>query len=124
MLLYYVTPNWQEEYGGNLEIWDGDLKQPCRTIHSKFNRLVIMAANTKSLHSVSKINHQGQRCCVSNYYFSNQAVENHEYFHLTSFRGRPEQKLRDFILQGDAMLRNGIRKVFKHGIKKCHYYRK
>ncbi|OKH53137.1 2OG-Fe(II) oxygenase [Calothrix sp. HK-06] len=123
-LLYYVTPNWQEEYGGNLEIWDGGLKQPCRTIHSKFNRLVIMATNTKSLHSVSKINHQGQRCCVSNYYFSNQPVENHEYFHVTSFRGRPEQKLRDFILLGDAMLRNGIRKVFKYGIKKSHYYRK
>lgn len=123
-LLYYVSPDWQEEYGGNLELWDNSLKNKCRTIHSKFNRLVIMVTNKKSLHSVSKINHQGQRCCVSNYYFSNQPAENHEYFHVTSFRGRPEQKLRDLILQGDAMLRNGIRKVFKHGIKKSHYYRK
>ncbi|MBF2066445.1 MAG: 2OG-Fe(II) oxygenase [Calothrix sp. C42_A2020_038] len=123
-LLYYVSPDWQEEYGGNLELWDNGLKNKCRTIHSKFNRLVIMVTNKKSLHSVSKINHQGQRCCVSNYYFSNQPVENHDYFHVTSFRGRPDEKLRDLILQGDAMLRNSIRKVFKHGIKKPHYFRK
>lgn len=123
-LLYYVSPDWQLEYGGNLELWDNGLKNPCRTIHSKFNRLVIMVTNRNSLHSVSKVNHHSKRCCVSNYYFSNQPADSQEYFHVTSFRGRPEEKLRDFILQGDAILRNGIRKVFKHGIKKPHYYRK
>jgi Rps23 Pro-64 3,4-dihydroxylase Tpa1-like proline 4-hydroxylase len=123
-LLYYVTPNWQEEYGGNLELWDGGLKQPCRTIHSKFNRLVIMVTNKTSLHSVSKVTYSGQRCCVSNYYFSHQPVGEDEYFHVTSFRGRPEERFRDLILQGDAALRNGIRKVFKHGVRKPHYYRK
>jgi Rps23 Pro-64 3,4-dihydroxylase Tpa1-like proline 4-hydroxylase len=123
-LLYYVTPNWQKDYGGNLELWDQGLKQPCRTIHSKFNRLVIMVTNKTSLHSVSKVNYPGQRCCVSNYYFSPQPADEKEYFHVTSFRGRPEEKVRDLILQGDAILRNGIRKVFKYGIKKSHFYRK
>ncbi len=123
-LLYYVTPNWDSEYGGNLELWDGGLKRKCRTIDNKFNRLVIMKTNKNSLHSVSKVNYQGQRCCVSNYYFSDQPVDTESYFHVTSFRGRPEQKFRDFILQGDSMLRNGIRKLFKYGIKKPHYYRK
>ncbi|BAZ10130.1 hypothetical protein NIES4071_19440 [Calothrix sp. NIES-4071] len=123
-LLYYVSPDWRLEYGGNLELWDNGLKNQCRTIHSKFNRLVIMVTNKTSLHSVSKVNHDGKRCCVSNYYFSNQPADSQQYFHVTSFRGRPDEKLRDVILQGDAMLRNGIRKVFKHGIKKPHYYRK
>jgi Rps23 Pro-64 3,4-dihydroxylase Tpa1-like proline 4-hydroxylase len=123
-LLYYVTPDWQQEYGGNLEIWDRGLKQECRTIHSKFNRLVIMATNKTSIHSVSKVTYPGQRCCISNYYFSHKPAEGEEYFHVTSFRGRPEEKVRDLILQGDAVLRNGIRKVFKHGIRKPHYYQK
>ncbi|MCP6759256.1 MAG: 2OG-Fe(II) oxygenase [Fischerella sp. CENA71] len=121
-LLYYVTPDWKQEYGGNLELWEQGLKQNCRTIHSKFNRLVIMITNKSSLHSVSKVNHQGQRCCVSNYYFSPKPAESNEYFHVTSFRGRPEQRLRDIVLQGDAILRNGIRKIFTHGIRKPHYY--
>jgi Rps23 Pro-64 3,4-dihydroxylase Tpa1-like proline 4-hydroxylase len=123
-LLYYVTPNWKEDYGGNLELWDNGLKQPCRTIHYKFNRLVIMVTNKTSWHSVSKINYQGRRCCVSNYYFSSKPAEAEKYFHVTSFRGRPEQGLRDIVLQGDAILRNGIRKIVKYGIKKPSIYRK
>jgi Rps23 Pro-64 3,4-dihydroxylase Tpa1-like proline 4-hydroxylase len=123
-LLYYVTPDWQEDYGGNLELWDQGLKKPCRTIHSKFNRLVIMVTNRTSLHSVSPINHHGRRCCVSNYYFSPKPAATEKYYHVTSFRGRPEQQLRDMVLQGDASLRNLVRKVFKHGIKKPHFYRK
>jgi len=122
-LLYYVTPNWLENYGGNLELWDQDLKQPCRTIHSKFNRLVIMVTNKTSWHSVSPINYHGRRCCVSNYYFSPKPADARKYYHVTSFRGRPEQKVRDIVLRGDASLRNMVRKIFKHGIKKPHYYK-
>jgi len=123
-LLYYVTPNWDESYGGHLELWDRGVKQPCRTIRYRSNRLVIMITNRTSWHSVSKIEHQGQRCCVSNYYFSPTPADTKTYFHVTSFRGRPEQPLRDIVLQGDLTLRNGLRNVFKHGIRKPHYYRK
>ncbi len=123
-LLYYVTPDWQENYGGNLELWDQTLKQPCRTIHSKFNRLVIMVTNKSSLHSVSPIKHHGRRCCVSNYYFSPKPADSQNYYHVTSFRGRPEQKMRDIVLRGDAILRQIVRKTFKNSIKKPHFYRK
>lgn len=36
-LLYYVTPNWNEEFGGNLELWPNGLNEKQVTIHSKFN---------------------------------------------------------------------------------------
>lgn len=36
-LLYYVSPAWREEYGGNLELWDDGLRGSPRVIHSKFN---------------------------------------------------------------------------------------
>lgn len=122
-LLYYVTPDWQAEYGGNLELWDRGVKQPCRTIHSRFNRLVMMVTHRSSWHSVSKVLHQGQRCCVSNYYFSPHPLEEGDYFHITSFRGRPEQPIRDIVLRGDIVLRSGVRQVFKHGIRQPHFYR-
>ena len=69
-LLYYVTPDWEESYGGNLELWPDGLKNPQITIHSKFNRLAVMATHSGSLHSVSPVTYNGFRCCVSNYYFS------------------------------------------------------
>lgn len=123
-LLYYVSPDWKAEYGGNLELWDQGLKQPCRTIHSKFNRLVIMVTNKNSWHSVSPINYNGRRCCVSNYYFSPVPADQQKYYHVTSFRGRPEQNVRDMVLRGDTYLRNMVRRVVKNRIKKPHFYKK
>jgi 2OG-Fe(II) oxygenase superfamily len=37
--LLYLTPDWQEEYGGELELWDDT--QPVKKISPKFNRLVV-----------------------------------------------------------------------------------
>jgi Rps23 Pro-64 3,4-dihydroxylase Tpa1-like proline 4-hydroxylase len=74
-LLYYLTPDWRDEYGGNLELWDKGLDRPQRTLHSRFNRLVVMQTHTRSWHSVSKVETNGRRCCVSNDYFSRNRPE-------------------------------------------------
>jgi len=124
-LLYYVTPDWPESYGGNLELWPDGLKEKQITIHSKFNRLAVMATHNGSLHSVSPVVYEGFRNCVSNYYFSPNPVHESDTFHVTSFRGRPEHKVTDIVLQLDAWLRMSIRKVFKKGIKENpHVYKK
>lgn len=124
-LLYYVTPNWDEEYGGNLELWPNGLKEDQITLHSKFNRLVVMATHNNSLHSVSPVVFDGFRRCVSNYYFSNNPIYASDTFHVTSFRGRPENKFTDTILQLDTWCRMTLRKFFKKGIKENpHVYKK
>lgn len=124
-LLYYVTPDWKEEYGGNLELWPKGLKNKQVIIHSKFNRLAVMATHNNSLHSVSPVVFEGYRRCVSNYYFSDSPLKDSDSFHVTSFRGRPENKLADLVLQLDTFLRMTLRKVFKKGIKENpHVYKK
>ncbi len=124
-LLYYVTPNWEEAYGGNLELWPDGLENPQITIHSKFNRLAIMETHNNSLHSVSPVVFDGSRCCVSNYYFSETPLLESDSFHVTSFRGRPEEKVTDVVLRTDTWLRMVIRKIFKKGIKENpHVYKK
>ncbi len=124
-LLFYVTPDWNQESGGNLELWDdGPTGQP-REFVSKFNRLVLMATHKGSWHSVNQVQVDRSRCCVSNYYFSPRPIEGREYFHVTSFRGRPEQPVRDLVLLGDLALRQGVRKVFKKGVvSNPHVYKK
>jgi Rps23 Pro-64 3,4-dihydroxylase Tpa1-like proline 4-hydroxylase len=124
-LLYYVTPDWEEEYGGNLEIWPNGLEQKQITIHSKFNRLAIMETHNNSLHSVSPVVFEGYRRCVSNYYFSESPLLESDRFHVTSFRGRPENKFSDLVLRMDTFLRMTLRKIFKNGIKENpHVYKK
>ncbi|HPF11875.1 MAG TPA: 2OG-Fe(II) oxygenase [Flavobacteriaceae bacterium] len=124
-LLFYVTPNWQDANGGHLEVWPEGLDHPQVTIHSRFNRLAIMATHNASWHSVSPVVGEGDRCCVSNYYFSKRPLRQDDSFHVTSFRARPGNKFKDFVLDSDTKLRMILRKVFRKGIRENpHQYKK
>ncbi len=124
-LLYYVTPNWDREDGGHLELWTNGPKNEPVLIESKFNRLVIMATHDTSWHSVNKVLTDKNRCCISNYYFSDTPLKKNDEFHVTKYRGRPEEQFKNLILDCDANLRMFLRKIFKKGIRKNpHVYKK
>lgn len=113
-LLYYASPAWKVENGGNLELWDSHVNTPV-TLTSQFNRLIVMETNRTSWHSVSPVNIDAPRCCVSNYYFSEESPCGEHYFHVTSFTGRPEEKVKRLISIADNALRNIVSKVLKLG---------
>lgn len=124
-LLYYTSPDWQEPFGGNLELWPEGVEGEAITIESRFNRLVVMATHDDSWHSVSPITENALRTCVSNYYFSDNSLRAQDKFHVTSFRGRPEQKLRDLALRADRLIRQSVRKIFPKGVVETkHVYKK
>lgn len=111
-VLYYVSPNWQEENGGNYELWNTSVTERI-IVPSFFNRLVVMETNRTSWHAVNPVRCQAPRCCLFNYYFSEDSPEGEDYFHGPSsiffnplFKARPEQtvrrtlaKLRDIVLR-------------------------
>lgn len=124
-LLYYSTPGWKVDYGGNLELWDDGPKGQPRTIESRFNRLVVMRTDKTSWHSVSPVRRPGPRTCVSNYFFTLEPVDGHEDYHVTSFRGRPEQKFKDLLMQGDNALRQMVKEALGETLfKNKHVYKK
>lgn len=113
-LLYYVSPNWKPENGGNFELWDKDRKIP-KTLVSAFNRLIVMETNKTSWHSVSSVKVDIPRCCVSNYFFSSISPDETDYFHVTSFTGRPEEGGKRALGIIDNALRNAVSKTLKIG---------
>jgi Rps23 Pro-64 3,4-dihydroxylase Tpa1-like proline 4-hydroxylase len=122
-LLYYVSPDWKRSNGGNLELWPEGPDGEQIVVDATFNRLTIMITNQESWHSVSPITVDGLRCCVSNYYFSRHPAAAGDYFHVTKFRGRPEQPVRDIVLRLDSMLRMALRKLFPKGaVQTKHFY--
>ncbi len=125
-LLYYVSPGWTLENGGNLELWDNGMQAPQRTLVSAFNRLALMITNRNSYHSVSKVQVPDQRCCVSNYYFSDAPVEDDAYFHVTSFYGRPDDSAaKTLVLRADRGLRGLLRRITRSRLLPTrHIYRK
>ena len=120
-LLYYVTPAWRVENGGNLELWDRQVRRHV-TVPSLFNRLVVMETHPWSWHSVSPIVKDVTRCCVSNYYFSAESPTGKPYRHVTSFSARPEQKVRRALCWLDNRARQGVRKMFHGGLGRTDVY--
>lgn len=121
-LLYYVAPEWPEDGGGNLELWpDGVGGEPV-TLHSRFNRLAVMVTHGKSWHSVSPITSDATRMCISNYYFTPEPMRSSDNFHVTTFRGRPEQFLIDPILRADGFARGALRKLRPNGIGRLTHF--
>lgn len=99
-MLYYVSPNWKLENGGNYELWDETVTNRI-VVPSLFNRLLVMETNRRSWHAVNPVLCDAPRCCVFNYYFSPQSPEGVDYFHGAAsiffnpvFKARPEQKFR------------------------------
>lgn len=120
-LLYYVTPGWKPENGGNLELWDEKVRKPIE-IPSLFNRLVLMSTNDKSWHSVNEVKSDGIRRCISNYYFSPHSPNGYETTHVTYFMARPEQKLLRIVTRLDSDVRTAIRKIKRTGFSKKDVY--
>jgi Rps23 Pro-64 3,4-dihydroxylase Tpa1-like proline 4-hydroxylase len=122
-LLYYVTPDWQEADGGALQLWDDGPGASFREIHSRFNRLVVMITNRSSWHAVSPVRGEGRRCCVSNYYFSPKSPDGQAYFHATSFRGAPGERVADALMRADNAVRTTVLKTFGEKLyKNPHVY--
>lgn len=120
-LLYYATPDWEFQSGGNLELWDRDVTRNV-TIVSKYNRLVIMETNPWSWHSVSPVRVHECRCCVSNYYFSPRSPTGRDYFNVTSFSARPEQRIRRAVAWADNLARQGLRRLIPGGVGRRDIY--
>jgi Rps23 Pro-64 3,4-dihydroxylase Tpa1-like proline 4-hydroxylase len=114
-VLYYVTPDWISEWGGNLELWDPTVRKPTE-IPSLFNRLVIMETTRNSWHSVNPVRASATRCCISNYYFSPDSPDGTDYFHITSFKARPEQPVARLLASADRVVRSCLRQVIPRGI--------
>lgn len=114
-LLYYVTPDWSLEDGGNFELWDETGRTP-QTIVSKRNRLVVMETNRTSLHSVSPVRAMFKpRCCLSNYYFSEVSPDGSDYFHVTSFTGRPDEPMKRALGGLDNLARQAVSRATGYG---------
>ncbi|MDM9382273.1 2OG-Fe(II) oxygenase [Chlorogloeopsis sp. ULAP01] len=92
-LLLYLNQNWQEEYGGHLELWDQQMSHCVKKILPVFNRCVIFNTTDSSYHGHPEpLNSpQGQtRKSLALYYYSNGRPSTETSSpHSTMFRVRP-----------------------------------
>ena len=113
-LLYYVNKDWiSSDSGGELILYPNGIRKGEIQIPCKFNRLVIMKTDNRSLHGVRKvITKNNRRKCVSNYYFSKKSPLDKEYYHSTSFRGFEKEYIKGMILELNALSRTLAKNIF------------
>jgi hypothetical protein len=90
-VLIYLNKDWKEEYGGQLELWDIDMKSRVESIVPLFNRCVIFnTASTSNHGNPEPVNHPDgrPRRSIALYYYT-ATWDGTRRKHTTQFRVRP-----------------------------------
>lgn len=94
-LLVYLNKDWQEKYGGHLELWDQDMTKCEQKILPIFNRCVVFGTTDFSYHGHPEpLNCPADRTrkSLALYYYSNGRPDSEvkgDDFHSTIFQARP-----------------------------------
>ncbi len=100
-ILIYFNKDWRPEWGGNIELWDKDVKVCHHSFSPVFNRCVVFQTNEISYHGVTAVNcPEGRsRKSFAAYYYTAEAPEGWDgSVHTTSFRARPNEVLKGSVL--------------------------
>jgi Rps23 Pro-64 3,4-dihydroxylase Tpa1-like proline 4-hydroxylase len=110
-VLIYLNKDWKEEYGGQFELWDREVKQAEKKILPIFNRCAIFSTTSVSFHGHPEpltCPPDRNRKSIATYYYSNGRPEEDPgltHKHEVAFQQRPG------VNRVKASL--GIRKVVK-----------
>ncbi|MFO0954458.1 MAG: 2OG-Fe(II) oxygenase [Isosphaeraceae bacterium] len=123
-ILIYFNKDWSPEWGGNIELWDKDVKACHHSFVPTFNRCVVFRTSEDSYHGVTAVNcPEGRtRKSFAAYYYTKEAPANWDgTVHSTNFKARPDEVLKGRVLMplesAARRFRDGIGSI-KQGIKK------
>jgi hypothetical protein len=106
-LLLYLNPDWDQEYGGDLELWSRDMKECVKSIAPIANRVVIFTTDMDSFHG-----HPEPMTCppgtgrksLALYYFTVEAAPT---VRSTEYRARPGDGPHSLAIYADKQLLRG-----------------
>jgi Rps23 Pro-64 3,4-dihydroxylase Tpa1-like proline 4-hydroxylase len=100
-ILIYFNKDWKPEWGGNIELWDEDVKVCRRSFLPVFNRCVVFETNEISYHGVAAVRCPEDRARKSfaAYYYTREAPPHWDGgMHSTNFKARPDEFLKGKVL--------------------------
>ena len=83
-LLLYLNKNWNDDWGGELEMWNHDITECVHKIQPIFNRVVIFSTIPGSYHGHPKpltCPYHRKRRAISCYYFTEERPEDEKTAH-------------------------------------------
>jgi Rps23 Pro-64 3,4-dihydroxylase Tpa1-like proline 4-hydroxylase len=111
-ILIYFNKNWQPDWGGNIELWDKDVKVCHHSLSPIFNRCVVFATSEISYHGVTAVrcpNNQVRKSFAAYYYTKEMPLHWNGEVHSTNFRARPDEFLKGNVLMPLERARRRLR---------------
>src|SRR5579863_813259 len=100
-ILIYFNKDWAADWGGNLELWDKDVRECRHSFAPLFNRCVIIETTSISYHGVSAVSCPPDRArrSFAAYYYTREAPPDWRgEAQSTIFRSRPNEKVKGRVL--------------------------
>lgn len=95
-LLLYLNKDWKEEYGGHLQLWDGEMKTCKEKILPIFSRCVIFSTTDFSFHGhpdpLTCPEGESRKSLALYYYTNGRPTEEISKNHSTLYQKRPGEK--------------------------------
>ena len=115
-ILIYLNPQWDERWGGAVELWDADVRHCHRKVSPRLNRCVVFETSEISFHGVEPLTCPPDRTRQSfaAYYYTKAAPAGWDgKEHSTIFRARPSEPLRRYVLMPMARARGAGRDAIR-----------
>jgi Rps23 Pro-64 3,4-dihydroxylase Tpa1-like proline 4-hydroxylase len=121
-VLIYLNKDWKEEFGGQLELWDNDMKACQISVVPVFNRCVVFNTTSTSNHGNPNVVKHPQgipRRSIALYYYTSTWTDDKRE-HTTHFQTRPgSQDKKDYQVRGDEALRDLIPPILYRAVKRA-----
>lgn len=115
-MLIYLNPNWQDDFGGDLELWNADMTQCEVKVAPLFNRAAMFETSEISYHGYGKMNLPEGMTRKSIYtYFYTDLREDAVSYHDTVFKPRPDDSAAKKI---GTNVKEGLKNFTKSQLKK------
>lgn len=115
-LLLYFNRDWPQEWGGELELWDSQVKVRHRVLQPIFNRCVIFETSEISFHGVRAVTcPEGMsRRSFAAYYYTREPPPNWTgRNHSTVFRARPDETLKRVLYMPAERAARGVSRLVR-----------
>lgn len=110
-LLLYLNPDWNEDWGGQVEFWDRDVTTCVQRYVPSLNRCVVFETSDISYHGVAPLTcpETAVRRSFAAYYYTAQPAGVDELAaHSTIFRARPDERVRRYVLMPAERLQRRV----------------
>jgi len=98
-ILIYLNEEWQEDWGGNIELWDKEVKNCVHSFSPILNRCLIFSTSDYSFHGVTAVTTPPgfvRKSFAIYLYNKRPSASVYGEFHSTVFKARPDESFKKY----------------------------